>query len=175
MISSDPQSTPSFNPVTPAALLAHLDSLGIHYRKYEHPPIFTVAQGAEIEQGMPGLHCRNLFLRDRKKAMFLISAANETKIDLKGLETLLPCDRISFGSPERLWDNLGVRPGSVCPYAIINDKDHLVTPVLDAHMMRGDLINFHPLINTMTIGVTPDGLLAFFRSIGRTPRIIDFS
>ena len=162
-------------PATPESLLGLLDSLKITYRLYEHAPIFTVAEGLEMERGMPGLHCRNLFLRDKKKTMFLISAANETKIDLKALEDLLPCERVSFGSPERLWDNLGVKPGSVCPYAIINDRQGLVTPILDAYMMRGDIINFHPLINTMTVGVTPDDLLAFFRHLGREPRIVDFS
>jgi Ala-tRNA(Pro) deacylase len=162
-------------PTSPKELLEQLDSLRIAYTLYEHPPIFTVAAGLEMERDMPGIHCRNLFLRDKKKAMFLISAANETAIDLKKLETLLPCDRISFGSPERLWDNLGVRPGSVCPYAMINDTERLVTPVLDAYMMQGEIVNFHPLINTMTIGVSPQGLLEFFRSLGREPRIVDFS
>jgi Ala-tRNA(Pro) deacylase len=162
-------------PVSPKALLERLDSLGIAYKLYEHPPIFTVAEGLEMERDMPGIHCRNLFLRDKKKTMFLISAANETAIDLKRLETLLPCDRISFGSPDRLWENLGVRPGSVCPYAIINDTQGVVTPILDAYMMQGEIVNFHPLINTMTIGVTPAELLEFFRSLGREPRIIDFS
>lgn len=162
-------------PVSPQALLERLDSLRIAYKLYEHPPIFTVAEGLEMERDMPGIHCRNLFLRDKKKTMFLISAANETAIDLKRLETLLPCDRISFGSPDRLWENLGVRPGSVCPYAIINDTQGVVTPILDAYMMQGEIVNFHPLINTMTIGVTPAGLLEFFRSLGREPRIVDFS
>jgi Ala-tRNA(Pro) deacylase len=171
----DAVSSPGSPPVSPQELLERLDSLGIAYSLYEHPPIFTVAEGLEMERDMPGIHCRNLFLRDKKKAMFLISAANETVIDLKKLETLLPCDRISFGSPDRLWDHLGVRPGSVCPYALINDRDSVVTPILDAYMMQGDIVNFHPLINTMTIGVSPAGLLAFYRSIGREPRIVDFS
>lgn len=161
-------------PTLPDALLARLDSLNIPYVLHHHRAVFTVAESLEMERDMPGIHCRNLFLRDKKERMFLISAANATKIDLKRLENSLGCARLSFGSPERLWTRLGVRPGSVCPYAVINDTQNLVTPVLDAYMMRCDLVNFHPLVNTMTIGVTPDDLLEFIRSTGHEPKILDF-
>lgn len=155
--------------------MARLDALGIIYKHYHHEAVFTVADSLEMERDMVGVHCRNLFLRDKKKAMFLVSAANETKIDLKKLQNLLGSDRLSFGSPDRLWDHLGVRPGSVCPYAIINDQEGLVSPILDAYMMQGEWVNFHPLINTMTIAVRPDDLVRFIRSIGREPRILDLS
>lgn len=161
-------------PTSPETLLARLDSLAIPYVLHHHKPVFTVAESLELERDMQGIHCRNLFVRDKKERMFLISAANETRIDLKGLEETLACARLSFGSPERLWTRLGVRPGSVCPYAVVNDTQNLVTPVLDAYMMRGDLVNFHPLVNTMTIGVTPDDLLKFIRSTGHDPLIISF-
>lgn len=162
-------------PTTPEELLARLDSLGIAYQLHHHQPVFTVAESLEMERDMAGVHCRNLFLRDKKKAMFLVSAADETKIDLKKLQKLIGSDRLSFGSPERLWENLGVRPGSVCPYAIINDKEGLVSPILDAYMMQGEWVNFHPLINTMTIAVRPVELVRFIRSIGREPQILDLS
>lgn len=155
--------------------MANLDSLGIEYALHHHAAVFTVAESTGLERNLPGIHCRNLFLRDKKEAMFLISAANETAIDLKKLSELLGCGRLSFGSPERLWKHLGVRPGSVCPYAIINDKQGLVTQILDAHMMQGDLVNFHPLINTMTITVRPDDLVKFIRSTGHEARIVDLS
>ena len=160
-------------PLRPEDLLAQLDRLGMAYRLHHHDPVFTVAEGLAMERDMPGIHCRNLFLRDKRKTMFLVSAANETKIDLKKLEKLIGSDRLSFGSPERLWTHLGVRPGSVCPYAIANDAAGLVSIILDAHMMRGDIVNFHPLINTMTIGVAPDDLVTFIRSTGHEPKIID--
>lgn len=166
-------------PLRPEDLLARLDNLQISYRLHHHEPVFTVAEGLAMERDMPGIHCRNLFLRDKKKAMFLVSAANETKIDLKKLERLIGSDRLSFGSPERLWTHLGVRPGSVCPYAIANDGPGdgagVVSMILDAHMMQGDIVNFHPLINTMTIGVAPDDLVKFIRTTGHEPRIIDLS
>ncbi len=161
-------------PTSPETLLARLESLGIRYVLHHHRAVFTVAESLEMEQTMPGIHCRNLFVRDKKQRMFLISAANETIIDLKALESRLDCARLSFGSPERLWTALGVRPGSVCPYALVNDTQNLVTPVLDGYMMRGDLVNFHPLVNTMTIGVAPDDLLKFIRSTGHEPNICAF-
>lgn len=162
-------------PTSPETLLARLDSMGIRYVLHHHKAVFSVAESLDIEKDMPGIHCRNLFVRDKKEAMFLISAANETRIDLKKLETLLGCARLSFGSPERLWKHLGVRPGSVCPYAIMNDRDGVVRMILDAYMMRGDLVNFHPLVNTMTIGVAPDDLVKFIRGTGHEPEIVDLS
>lgn len=152
-----------------------LAGLGIRYTLHHHPAVFTVAESTALDRKLPGVHCRNLFVRDKKEKMFLVSAANETKIDLKKLEGLLGCGRLSFGSPERLWTHLGVRPGSVCPYAITNDRDRLVNIVLDAYMMRGDLVNFHPLLNTMTIAVTPDDLVKFIRSTGHEPKILDLT
>jgi Ala-tRNA(Pro) deacylase len=162
-------------PTSPAQLLQRLDSLGISYRFYEHEAVFTVAQSQRVDRDIPGVHCRNLFLRDKKKAMFLVVAAHETAIDLKKLAPLIGGDRLSFGSPERLWEHLGVRPGSVCPYAIINDTAQAVTVILDAHMMAGEIVNYHPLINTMTIGVMPDDLIKFIRSCGHEPRIVDLT
>src|SRR5690606_18792615 len=116
---------------------------------YEHRAVFTVAESTALERDMPGVHCRNLFLRDKKQKMFLVVAAHETAIDLKKLPALIGADRLSFGSADRLWAYLGVRPGSVCPYAIINDKDRAVTVILDAAMMAGAIVNYHPLVNTM--------------------------
>lgn len=162
-------------PARPEDFLQGLDSLGLVYTLHHHDAVFTVAESEGIERDLPGVHCRNLFLRDKKGVMFLVSAANETKIDLKKLSELLGCGRLSFGSSERLWTYLGVRPGSVCPYAVINDTKGVVTLILDAYMMKGDIVNFHPLINTMTIGMKPEDLVTFIRTTGHEPRIIDLS
>jgi Ala-tRNA(Pro) deacylase len=179
-MNSPPEAITTINPnapmpTAPEELLARLDSLGIPYTLHHHKAVFTVAESNELDRNLPGVHCRNLFLRDKKGTMFLVSAANETLIDLKKLSGLLGSGRFSFGSPERLWTNLGVRPGSVCPYAIINDTGGVVTPILDAYMMKGELVNFHPLLNTMTIAVTPDDLVKFIRSTGHEPRIVDLT
>lgn len=162
-------------PVSATALLALLDELGISYRHYHHPPVFTVAESLEIERDMPGAHCRNLFVRDKKETMFLVVARNETAIDLKKLTNLLDCGRLSFGSADRLWTYLGVRPGSVCPFAIINDREQRVRIVLDHTMMQHEIVNYHPMENHMTIGLSPGDLLTYIRHTGHEPWILDLT
>lgn len=160
-------------PTSPQALLQILRDLGIDFKFYEHEAVFTVAESSHIDATIPGTHCRNLFLRDKKKKMFLVVLANETQVNLKQLETTLECGRLSFGSADRLWEYLGVKPGSVCPFAAINDTDHSVEIILDADMMSADLVNYHPLLNTMTVGLTPSDLLRFFAHTGHSPKIKD--
>lgn len=161
---------------TPApALFARLDSLGVSYKVFEHAPVFTVAESEKVTAHIPGLHCRNLFVRDKAEKMFLVTVGNDTRIDLKKLQVLLGCGRLSFGSPERLWKYLGVRPGSVCPFAIINDRDNSVTAILDKAMMDAEIVNYHPMENHMTIGLSPAGLIKFVESCGHKPHIIDLS
>jgi Ala-tRNA(Pro) deacylase len=161
-------------PTEPEGLYARLREIGVAFEVHEHPPIFTVAEGEHLKARIPGVHCRNLFVRDKKERMFLIVLANETRVDMKTLPALLGCDRLSFGSPERLWQYLGVRPGSVCPFAIINDTRNEVEIILDAGMMRAERVNYHPLRNHLTIGLSPQGLLQFIDSCGHVPRMIDF-
>lgn len=160
-------------PTTPEQLFEILNTLGIAYTLHRHAPIFTVAEGEHLKASIPGVHCRNLFLADKKKIMYLVVVANETSVDLKGLETKLSSGRLSFGSPERLWTYLGIRPGSVCPFTLINDPDHRVNLVLDAQMMQAEIVNYHPLDNAMTIGLSPADLLKFFVHTGHVPRILD--
>ncbi len=162
-------------PTTPQALFKILQVLDISYKFYEHRAVFTVAESSAIDAEIPGIHCRNLFLRDKKKNNFLVVAAHETKIDLKGLSDDLGCGRLSFGSKARLWEYLGIRPGSVCPFTVINDIENKVQIVLDAAVMRGDIINCHPLDNTMTIGLSSKDLLKFLSYTGHEPIILDFS
>jgi Ala-tRNA(Pro) deacylase len=162
-------------PTSPEQLLALLDSLDIAYKIYHHPPIFTVEEGEPLKASIPGLHCRNLFLADKKKIMYLVVAANETAIDLKKLPPLIDSGRLSFGSAERLWTYLGIRPGSVCPFTVINDKNHEVSVILDAQMMKADSVCYHPLDNAQTIALSPADLLKFLRHTGHEPRIIDLT
>ena len=160
-------------PTSSDDLLELLKSLNIPYTLYHHEPIFTVEEGLPLKENIPGTHCRNLFLRDKKKNMFLVTAANETSIDLKGLQDSLGCARLSFGSKERLFEHLGIYPGAVTPFTAINDKTHQVKMILDAHMMRADIMNVHPLDNAMTIGLHPKDLLKFFEHTGHNPQILD--
>ena len=162
-------------PTSPEKLLETLQSLDIAYELHAHEPIFTVAEGEHLKAHIPGIHCRNLFLRDKKKKMFLVVAANETAIDLKKLEKVLECGRLSFGSGDRLWENLGIRQGSVNPFCAINDSAHNVQIILDAYMMGGEIVNYHPMDNAQTIGLTPADLLKFYAHTGHQPRVLDLS
>lgn len=166
---------PRVLPTSPEALFSILAHLGIAYQIYRHPPIFTVEEGVHLKVSIPGLHCRNLFLRDKKETMFLVVAGNNTTVDLKALADQLGCGRLSFGSPERLWTYLGITPGSVCPFCVINDKGHAVQVVLDARMMQAEAVCVHPLDNAMTVSLAPDDLLRFLAHTGHSPKILDLS
>lgn len=161
---------------TPADLLARLNELGLKVETHHHKPVFTVAESAGVKDSLPGAHSKNLFLKDRKGRLFLVVAQDTTRIDLKHLYPVLgAASRLSFGSPELLRETLGVEPGSVTPFAAINDRAHRVEIVLDARLMRAPLLNFHPLINTMTTAIARDDLVAFLRATGHEPRILDLS
>ena len=162
-------------PTPPDALFTILKELDIPYEVFKHDPVFTVEEGVHLKAEIRGLHCRNLFLRDKKKVMYLVTAANETAIDLKKLEKLLGSARLSFGSAERLWQYLGIRPGSVTPFCAINDKSHNVNIIIDALMMEAEIINVHPLDNAMTISLSPQGLMKFFAHTGHQAQIVDLS
>lgn len=160
-------------PTSPDELMAKLEELGIEYDLHRHEAVFTVAEAQKVERGMRGVHCRNLFLRDKKKNNFLVVLCNETEIDMKKLAPVIGAEKLSFGSADRLWAYLGVRPGSVCPYAIVNDRNNEVKIILEKKMMEADIVNYHPLLNTMTIGTTPANLLKFIESTNHTPHILD--
>ena len=161
-------------PTTSDALFEVLKSQNIAFTLHHHDPIFTVEEGLHLKAQIPGTHCRNLFLKDKKGKMFLITAANETKIDLKALPGRLGCGRLSFASKERLMEYLGIYPGAVTPFTAINDTNHAVTMIMDKTMMEADIINVHPLDNAMTIGLTPADLLKFFDHTGHKPQILAF-
>lgn len=149
--------------------MAHFETLGIAFELFEHEAVFTVAESHKVKGGLKGAHCRNLALYNKKKQMWLVVAQDSTPIDLKKLDAVIGAGRLSFMQPDRLWDYLGVRAGSVNPFAIINDTDNAVTIVLDQSMMDCDLVNYHPMINTMSVALSPADLLRFIASTGHTP------
>ena len=157
---------------TPDDLLACLDKLGIAAPTVAHPPAFTVEEGARHVGHLPGVHIKNLFLCDAKKKMWLVVAPWDRRIDLKVLPGLIGAARLSFGSPDRLMRVLGVTPGSVTPFAVMNDPGRQVQMILDAWMMEQALINAHPLINTMTTSITPADLVTFITACGHVPRVV---
>jgi Ala-tRNA(Pro) deacylase len=159
-------------PKTPDQLFAYLDALGIGHQTVRHPPVFTVEQARALRGQVPGGHTKNLFLRDKKNALYLVVAEENAEIDLKGLHRLLGATgRFSFGSADLLREVWEVEPGSVTPFGAINDSDGRVTVVLDAAMMEHDTLNFHPLVNAMTTSIKRDDLVKFLRSTGHEPRI----
>ena len=157
---------------SPDDLFAYLNSLGIAHQTVAHPPLFTVEESRALAGRVPGVHSKNLFLRDKKGTLFLIVAAEDAAIDLKSLHRLLGASgRFSFGSAGALRETLGVEPGSVTPFAAINDKAGQVTVVLDAAMMAHEVLNFHPLSNAATTTVSRRGLVKFLVATGHPPRI----
>jgi Ala-tRNA(Pro) deacylase len=159
-------------PKTPDDLFAALDNLGIAYSTVQHEPLFTVEQSRAVVAPIPGGHTKNLFLRDKKGAIFLVVALQDAEIDLKSLHRLLGASgRFSFGSAELLREVWGVEPGSVTPFGAINDGEGRVTVVLDAAMMGHETLNYHPLVNTMTTAIARDDLVRFLRWTGHEPRI----
>jgi Ala-tRNA(Pro) deacylase len=162
-------------PATPSDLFARLDALGIAYTTHEHSPVFTVEESQQLRGELPGAHCKNLFLRDKKGRMWLVVTLEDRRIDLKALGSRLGGVRLSFGSADRLMRTLGVTPGAVTPFGLMNDREHLVTVVLDRQMMEADLLNYHPLSNAMTTAITPADLLAFVKDCGHEPQTTDLS
>jgi len=156
----------------PADLFAALDALGIPHRTVQHPPLFTVEQSQALRGQIPGGHSKNLFLRDKKQALFLVVALEDAEIDLKSLHRRLGATgRFSFGSADLLREVWGVIPGAVTPFGAINDRDGRVTVILDAALMAHETVNFHPLVNTMTTSIGRDDLVRFLESTGHPPRI----
>jgi Ala-tRNA(Pro) deacylase len=160
-------------PATPDDLFAFLDRLGVRTATVSHPPLFTVEDSKALRGELPGGHCKNLFLKDRKGRLWLVVALEDTGIDLKSLDRLIGSARLSFGRPELLWEVLGVRPGAVTPFAVLNDTGRRVTVVLERAMMAHAVLNYHPLVNDRTTAITSADLLRFLRATGHEPEIVD--
>jgi len=157
------------------ALFAFLDAHGVAHRTVDHPRVFRVEEGSEIKAALPGGHTKNLFLKDRKDQLWLVCALGDTRVDLKKLPAAIGSARLSFGSAELLREALGVEPGSVTLFALINDTERRVSLVLDRALTEADPVNFHPLSNDATTAVSQEGLQAFLRALGVAAPVVDFS
>lgn len=158
-------------PTTPEALFAFLDGLGIAHKTVTHPPLFTVEQSQALRGTIPGGHTKNLFLKDKKDAVFLVVAPEQGRVDLKTLHHKLGASRFSFGSAALLEELLGVSPGAVTAFGAINDKTSRVNVVVDAGLMQHAVINCHPLVNTMTTSIGSGDLVKFLEATGHPVRI----
>ena len=160
-------------PKTPEDLIAYLDGRGIASQTLEHPPLHTVEQSQALRGEIPGGHTKNLFVKDKKGRLFLLVLGEDTFVDLKRVHEKIGAQgRVSFGSAELLEAVWGVRPGAVTPFGAINDAERRVTVVLDAEMMRHERLNFHPLVNTRTTGLSSAGLVGFLRATGHEPLVV---
>lgn len=163
------QSSPK--PAIRSDLFARLAELSIVTETVEHPPVFTVAESDSVERKVPGGHTKNLFLKDTKGALFLVVAESHTPVDLKALSRRLGAGRFSFGKPELLMEVLGITPGSVTVFALMNDTAGRVQIVMDERLMRHEIINAHPLDNAATTSIARQDLFRFISACGHTPRI----
>lgn len=161
--------------MTRADLLAFFGREAIAHVTHDHAAVFTVGEGGEIKAAIPGAHTKNLFLKDSRGQFWLISAKDDTLIDLKRLHTVIGSARLSFGAEARMVEILGVTPGSVTAFGLVNDTDHRVRFVLDLQLAAAEQVNFHPLTNTATTGVSAAGLRKFLAAVGATPLIVDFT
>jgi Ala-tRNA(Pro) deacylase len=162
-------------PATPTDIFAFLDRLGIAHSTVDHPPLFTVEESRALRGKIPGGHTKNLFLKAKTGALFLVVALEDARIDLKRLHQRLETGRFSFGSAELMQDVLGVTPGAVTPFAAINDTQRTVTVILDAAMMRHETLNYHPLDNSRTTAIGRDDLVRFLEATGHPPRVLAVS
>jgi Ala-tRNA(Pro) deacylase len=156
-------------------LLAFLAEIGVDQTTHDHPAVFTVGEGEGIKAAIPGAHTKNLFLKDARDQLWLISARDTTVIDLKRLHTVIGSARLSFGNAALMEETLGVTPGSVTAFALINDGDRRVRFVLDRALAEAGRLNFHPLINTATTGVSGADFRKFLSAAKVTPLVVDFA
>lgn len=157
---------------TQEELLDILSELGINYKNHEHPPVYTVEEAARHHDGIEGVHSKNLFFKDKKSNLFLVVTLSDKLINIKDVAKKIDAKNPSFGKAELLEEVLGVPPGSVTPFAVINIKSHDVKIVLDEEMMENDLLNFHPLVNTATTTISSKDLLKFMEYCHQKPQII---
>jgi len=156
-------------------LVALLDRHGIDHATVEHEAVFRVGEGEDVKAAIVGAHTKNLFLKDAKGRLWLVSAQDSAVIDLKNLHRQIGAARLSFGNADLLFETLGVTPGSVTAFALINDAEHRVGFVLDAALTEADVVNFHPLANTATTSISQSGFRRFLEIVGVAPIVVDFA
>lgn len=157
----------------PEQLYARLGQLAIAYTVLEHPPVLTVEEADRHTGHLPGGHCKSLFLKDRKGGLWLLVCEAGRRLDVNRLAKVIGSPRLSFGKAELLLETLGVAPGAVTPFALINDASHRVQPLLDRAMLTHERLNYHPLVNTATITIATADLLRFIEACGHEVRIVD--
>ena len=162
-------------PASRQDLFALFDKWEIKTSTVEHIPVFTVDEAKKVHDQIPGGHCKNLFCKDEKGVLWLIVALEDAHIDLKAAKDRIGSKRLTFGKPELLIEILGVEPGSVTPFGLINDRQVKTNVILDEAMMKLDQLNFHPLKNDATTTISSADLITFIKGTGHNPRIVAVS
>ncbi len=160
-------------PVTQDALFSYLDQLGVAHSTIGHPALFTVEDGRQWHDRIPGLHCKNLFLKARDGQLFLVLMPADKRAMLGLLEKRLGCARLSFGKPDLLLDVMGLTPGSVTPFGLLNDIGRRLSVVVDIDLHAAETVNFHPLRNDASTTLSSAGLMIFIRSLGYAPIVVN--
>jgi len=162
-------------PVSRQDLFDYLNKLSITHNTLEHEPIFRVEDSLKLKASRPGANTKNLFLKDKAGKFFLICAQSDSNIRINKLHPVLGCKRLSFGKPEPLFELLGVTPGSVTLFSILNDTQGTVTLILDAALLNHDIVNFHPLLNDATTAISTADMIVFAKATGHDPILLDFA
>lgn len=162
-------------PASPDDLFGYLNQLGLAHETRWHEATFTVEEGRELKETMPGGHTKNLFMKDKDGVIVLISAHADSELKLNQLHKLIGTRRLSFASGELMEELLGVTPGSVTGFALVNDKDQKVRFIVDAALMAFDTLNFHPLVNTGTTAISRDDFKRFVEATGHDLTVVDFA
>ena len=161
-------------PATPERVLDRLSELGVQHHTVRHAILRTVADSKTHRHDSEGGYSKNLFLRNKKGLMWLVTLHEDRLVDLRRLGTHIGAGRVSFASPQRLMRFLGVVPGAVTPLAVINDHDHQVATIIDSKLLQFDKVHFHPCDNSLTTTLSSDGLLSFMGDCEHVPQQIDF-
>jgi Ala-tRNA(Pro) deacylase len=156
-------------------IFEYLKAHRIEYQRFDHPPVFTVADVHRLTPDLPGAATKNLFFRDKKAARhFLVVVPDDKRVDLKRLPDALQSGRVSFGSPQRLKEHLGIEPGSVSLLAVFNDRSrHNVEVFIDAALWEAKAFQFHPLVNTSTLVIAKDGIRQFLSATGHRWKVVE--
>ena len=160
-------------PASEQDLFECLNKLEISITTIEHAPMFTVDDGKEVLVDVPGGHCKTLFLKDKNASLWLVVMLGNARVDMKKLQQTIGAARLSFAKPTLMSQVLGVRPGSVTPFAIINKTAKDVNVVLEVKMMKEELLNYHPLRNDATTSIKSSDLLKFIHAMGHVPIFVD--
>ena len=157
---------------TPEGLLQYLDELGIPQSTIDHPPVFTVAEAKRLRGSLPGGNCKSLFLKNKRGEMWLVVLPEDRRANLDRLAQSFGSKRLSFASPERLMEHLGVIPGAVTPLAVINDPQGDVCVAVAAELLDCETLNFHPLVNYRTTAISSSDFVRFLEASGHPPVLL---